>query len=284
MTYCQSDWVGCDPARYDVDGTIERLLAAGVEEIHMVDLTTSGVRFFKSWDVVNLARQVVERHNARTGTKVTVRWVNDPLDVMTQSYPAEPAGWTMSRGDPARDRSVPLERTGVLLVNHATRGNGWFDPKIDDTLVLNDNMRELLKRHPALREANIIGAWFGRRETNSSSRRLERTRDMRGENLGEAFLYETESLPTGWSAIFTGMRWRNSRRRVSRTSSSPSRRSWSIRYSVWSKYRTRSLRKSAGAVGRVLRSGILRPIQVLAIRSQITGAFGPTSNVRPPMA
>jgi hypothetical protein len=231
VTYCQDDWPGCDTRRFDVDGTIERLLAAGVEEIHMADLTTSGVRFFKSWDVVNLARQVVDRHNARTGANVGVRWVNDPLDVMTRSYPAEPERWTLSKGEPARDRSlplegrpnpvsssprlasvqitgiearlsskVPLERTGILLVNHATRdGNRWFDPKIDDTLVFNDNIRrELLRRHPALREQNIIAAWFGRREENAVTSRPERTREMRGENLGEAYLYETDELPSGW--------------------------------------------------------------------------------------
>lgn len=231
MTYCQPDWEGCDPRRYDVDGTIERLLAAGVEEIHMVDLTTSGVRFFKTWDVVNLARQVVDRHNRSRGTNVGVRWVNDPVDLMTASYPAEPQGWTLSKGEPKRDRTValegrpnpvsssprlaaaqvdgitarfakrvPLERTGVLLVNHATReGNRWFDPKIDDTLVFNDNIRrELLRRHPRLREANVVAAWFGRREPNAVTGRQERTREMRGENLGEAFLYETDELPSGW--------------------------------------------------------------------------------------
>jgi len=232
MTYCDASWPDCDPQRYDVDGTIERLLAAGVSEIHMIDLTTSGVRFFKSWDVVNLARQVVDRHNARNGTDVRVHWVNDPTDLMTESYPAEPAGWTLSRGEPARDVAVPLAgrpnpvsedprladvhvrgiaarfradiplaRTGVLLANHATReGNRWFDPKIDDTLVLNANIRRrLLERHPDLAEAHILGAWFGRREPNTLTGRPERTRPMRGENLGEAFLYETHALPEGWS-------------------------------------------------------------------------------------
>jgi len=191
VTYCQSDWNDCDPQRFDVDGTIERLLAADVEEIHMVDLTTSGVRFFKSWDVVNLARQVTERQQRRGGKPVAVRWVNDPLDLMTHSYPVEPERWTLSKGPPTRDPSVPLAdrpnpvsssprlaaiqvkgiearwsprvpltRTGVLLVNHATReGNQSFDPKIDDTLVLNDNIRrELLRRHPALAPDNIVAA------------------------------------------------------------------------------------------------------------------------------
>jgi hypothetical protein len=231
VTYCQTDWPDCDPERFNVDGTIERLLAAGVEEIHMVDLTTSGVRFFKSWDVVNLARQVVERHNARTGNRVSVRWVNDPFDLMTNSYPLEPERWTLSRGAPVRDRSVPLQgrpnpisssprlaaaqargiearfsahvplaRTAVLLVNHATRErNQAFDPKIDDTLVFNDNIRrELLRRHPELESRNILAAWFGRREDNPAAQRPERTREMRGENLGEAYLYESDGMPEGW--------------------------------------------------------------------------------------
>jgi hypothetical protein len=231
VTYCQTDWPDCDPERFNVDGTIERLLAAGVDEIHMVDLTTSGVRFFKSWDVVNLARQVVARHTRLGGKHVAVRWANDPLDLMTRSYPAEPERWTLSKGAVARDRAVPLAdqpnpvsssprlaaiqikgiearwsqrvplaHTGVLLVNHATReGNQTFDPKIDDTLVLNDNIRrELLRRHPELKPGNILAAWFGRREANVVTGRPERTRAMRGENLGEAYLYETHELPTGW--------------------------------------------------------------------------------------
>jgi hypothetical protein len=241
VTFCDASWKECDPRRYDVDGTIERLLAAGVEEIHMVDLTTSGVRFFKSWDVVNLARQVVDRHNARRGAKVAVHWVNDPADLMTASYPAEPAGWTLSLGEPARDvavplagrpnpvsddprlaalqvtgierrfsRRVPVTKTGVLLVNHATReGNRWFDPKIDDTLVFNANIRRmLLARHPGLDPRNVVEAWFGRREVNPAlpkrtpaSSQLERTREMRGENLGEAYLYETDQLPRGDSGL-----------------------------------------------------------------------------------
>jgi hypothetical protein len=241
MTFCDASWQDCDPRRYDVDGTIERLLAAGVEEIHMVDLTTSGVRFFKSWDVVNLARQVVDRHNARHGTAVAVRWVNDPTDLMSASYPAEPAGWTLSLGEPARDvavplagrpnpvsddprlaalqvagierrfsRRVPVAKTGVLLVNHATReGNRWFDPKIDDTLVFNANIRRLLlTRHPGLDPRNVLEGWFGRREPNPalpkrppSSSQLERTREMRGENLGDAYLYESDQLPRGDSGL-----------------------------------------------------------------------------------
>lgn len=257
MTYCGSAadggappddrWPGCDPHRYDVDGTIERLLQAGVGEIVMVDLTTSGVRFFKTWDVVNLARQVVAQFNARNGTSVAVRWVNDPTDLMTESYPVAPERWTLSQGEPLEDRRVPLAgrpnpvsedprlallqvrgiesqfpqevdpaRLGVLLVNHATReGNRWFDPKIDDTLVLDANIeRLLLERHPGMQPENVVGAWFGRMEVNpeiapsAPGRKVrERTRRMRGENLGDAWLYESDQLPAGeagflyWEAL-----------------------------------------------------------------------------------
>ena len=251
LTYCGSgadggvgpdaQWDGCDPQRYDTDGTVERLLKAGVDEIVFIDMTTSGVRFFKSFDAVNLARQVVADHNRDTGGDVGVYWVNDPTDLMTESYPTAPARWTRSLGAPETDRRVPLDgrpnpvssdprlaqfhvngiephlradvaaaKTGVVLINHATRrGNQAFDPKIDDTLVLNANIKaELLARHPGLDSGNIVGAWMGVKEMNPSLERFERTRAMRGENLGEAWLYETEQpLPGGawrfryWEAL-----------------------------------------------------------------------------------
>lgn len=46
-----------------------------------------GVRFFKSGDVVNVARQVVEQHAKIVGRPMAVRWVNDPRDLMTRSFP-----------------------------------------------------------------------------------------------------------------------------------------------------------------------------------------------------
>lgn len=258
MTYCGSAadggtgpaqrWPGCDPQRYDTDGTIERLLAQGVQSIVIVDETTSGVRFSKSFDVVNLARLVVAEHNRRSGANVAVHWVNDPTDLMTESYPTAPPGWTLARGAPERDRRVPLtdrpnpvavdprlaafhvagiearfsprvpaERTGVLLVNHAIRReNVVFDPKIDDTLALNANIeRLLLERHAGLKPEHVVGGWFGRKEINPelpkrppAFSQLERTREMRGENLGDAWLYESDfAAPAGkwgyryWEAL-----------------------------------------------------------------------------------
>lgn len=234
LTYCGGEvdgaWPACAADRYDTDGTVERLLKAGVDEIVFIDMTTSGVRFFKSFDVVNLARLVVAEHNERTGSGVEVFWVNDPTDLMTASYPSEPAAWKSSLGAPLDDRRVPLDKgsnpvssdvrlasvhvdgiaarvradidigsVGVLLVNHATRKYAQaFDPKIDDTVILNRNIKnQLLARYPDLDPSLIVGAWMGIKEISSAGF-VERTREMRGENLGDAWLYETnERLPAG---------------------------------------------------------------------------------------
>ncbi len=258
LTYCGSvadggigpdrTWPDCDPQRFNIDGPIERMLKAGADEIVMIDMTTSGVRFFKSFDVVSAARAVVAQHNAVSGTDIKVHWLNDPEDLMRDSYPDQPADWTRTLGEPEHDPRIPLAgrpnpvssdprlaafhvdgieqrlrpklalaRTGVLLVNHATRTyNQLFDPKIDDTLVLNENIkRELIARHPEIKTDNIVGAWMGVKEYNPQIKpqrpngsRFERTRRMRGENLGHAYLYETdEQLPGGewgyryWDAL-----------------------------------------------------------------------------------
>ena len=257
MTYCGSrfdggegpdeQWLDCDPERYNVDGTVDRMLAAGVEEIILIDTTTTGVRFSKTFDVVRLTRQVVAQHNAATGTAVAVHWVNDPTDLMRDSFPVEPAGWTRSLGAPEQDRSVPLTgrpnpvsedprlaalyvrgiqarfrddvtpaQTGVLLVNHAINPfNEYFDPKINDTVVLNANIKaQLLAEVAGLQAKHVIGSWMGVKEPSerlkpdrSGRTPTERTRAMRGENLGDAHLYETGDLPEGewgyryWEAL-----------------------------------------------------------------------------------
>jgi len=172
-------WPGCDPQRYDADGTVERLLDGGVGAIVFIDMTTSGVRFFKSFEVVNLARQVVAAQNRKTGDDVRVYWANDPTDLTAESYPSKPERWTKSLGAPKSDKEIPLDgrpnpvasdprraefhtngitrhvsravthdRTGITLINHATRThNQAFDTKIDDTVALNRNIKaELLAR------------------------------------------------------------------------------------------------------------------------------------------
>jgi hypothetical protein len=252
MTWCgkegETGWRGCDPERYNVDGSVERLLNAGVEQIIAIDLTTSGVRFAKTFDVVREARDVLNRYNDSTGRGVKLHWLNDPTDLMTESYPVDPVGWTYSLGKPKRDIAVPLEgrpnpvaedpllaavqvrgiasqfnpdismaKTGVMLVNHSLRDqNQYFDPKVDDTVILNNNIKQqLLTDYPGLQAENIVGGWMGIKQINPdivpnprSPSQMERTRAMRGENLGHAWLYESEEeLPDGdwqyryWEAL-----------------------------------------------------------------------------------
>ena len=253
LTYCGSaadggPWPGCNPGRYNVDGPAERLLKQGATEIVMIDMTVGGTRFWKSFDVVSMTRRVVDDWNRRNGTGVRVHWVNDPSDLMRESYPSDPPNWTRALGPPKADSRVPLagrsnpviedpllvamqvdgivaafnpavrpQDTAVLFINHATRdGNETYDPKIDDTLVLDELIkRELLRRYPAMNADNIIGSWMGIREPNTAIRlggpvrsNLERTRAMRAEDLGGAWLYESnKQLPGGdhayryWDAL-----------------------------------------------------------------------------------
>jgi hypothetical protein len=253
LTYCGSNtdggpWPGCDPERFNVDGPGERLLKQGASEIVMIDMTVGGVRFWKTYDVVAMTRRMVADWNQRNGTSVTVRWVNDATDLMAESYPRDPPNWTRALGPPRADSRVPLDgranpvivdplltdmmvdgvavafdpavskrRTAVLFVNHATRdGNETYDPKIDDTLVLDDLIKQaLLRRYPGLAADNILGSWMGIREANpqikpgkGSRGNRERTRAMRGEDLGSAWLYESDrQMPSGdhryryWDAL-----------------------------------------------------------------------------------
>lgn len=228
-------WEGCDPNRFDVDGPAERLLKKGVSRIIMVDLTTSGVRFSKTFDVVQMTKKVLNKWNARHRTSIPLLWVNDPENLMERSYPTEPEGWTRVNKVPDEDPKVPLEgnpnpvaedpelallhvegieasfsdsvpdnKTGVLLFNHALHDyNEYFDPKIDDTLILNENIKSLLlERHPDMDPTNIIGAYGGIKEENPENGLVERTREMRGETYGYAWLYESEKqmpdIESGW--------------------------------------------------------------------------------------
>jgi len=150
-------------------------------------------------------------------------WINDSENLMERSYPDD-KGWTKSKGLPENDVSIPYSadgnpllnepelvelfvegietswsgsvsdnETAVLLLNHAIHDNNqMFDPKINDTVVRNEDIKSLLlERHPDMDEDNIIGAYMGIKEVNPENDKKERTREMRGENLGHAWLYET---------------------------------------------------------------------------------------------
>lgn len=248
LTYCGSaadrgPWKGCDPQRYNVDGPAERLLAQGVDEIIMIDMTTAAVRFWKTYDVVRVTRDVVARHEAATGADIPVTWVNDPTDLLRESFPIEPENWTRSLGPPVKDSDVPLEGrlnpvtedpafaalyikgieermnsaiadsdTAVMFINHSIRNwNETYDPKVNDTVVLNDLLKaEILRTHPDIDPDNIIGTWMGLRVENPSIKvggrirsNMERSREMRAENLGHRWLYQTDKVPpSGYQKYF----------------------------------------------------------------------------------
>ena len=237
-TYCGEGetggpWATCDPERYNVDGPAERLLKKGVSRIVIVDWNMSGPRFSKTFDVIEMTKRAVDDWNTAHGTSVPVNWVNDPTDLMERSYPTDPAGWTKIKKVPLVDPSIPLEnnpnpvandpvvvdlqvdgieavfsdgvspeKTGVFLFNHALHDyNEPFDPKINDTLIINKGIKaELLRRHPDMDPDNIVGGFGGIQLVNSENGLEERVRSQRGESYGHAWLYETakEMPPLPW--------------------------------------------------------------------------------------
>lgn len=232
-------WPQCDPERYDVDGPMDRLVAAGVDRVVLVDTTVGGPRFSKTLDVQQMLARARDALLYDSDRRIPITWANDPGGLIAASYPKEPEGWTTSMGPPQADRKVPLagrgnpvsddprfariwtkgivqamsgsvppEKTGVLLMAHGIYpGNQVFDPKINDTITLHGNIQEaLLDRLPGLSAGNILGGWEG--ITQETDGMLQRTRAMRGEDLGHAYLYETDdSMPEGkwglryWEAL-----------------------------------------------------------------------------------
>jgi hypothetical protein len=236
VTYCGEleeggPWENCDPERYNVDGPIEKMLQKGVSRIIMIDLTVGGVRFTKSFEVVQMTKRVIDDWNStREDNFPYPLWINDYKNLMEESYPTDPPDWTSTLKTPEYDPSVPLEGnpnpiaedpllatlhvegieevmsdavsdadTGIILLNHALHDyDEFFDPKIDDTLILNKNIKmQLLERHPDINPDNIIGAYMGIKEENPENKLVERTREMRGEDLGHAWLYESEKQLPG---------------------------------------------------------------------------------------
>jgi hypothetical protein len=236
-TYCGQDepggpWPNCNPDRYDVDGPAERLLKKGVSRIIVIDMTVGGVRFYKTFDVVQMTKRVLNDWNTQHGTSIALTWINDYSNFMERAYPQEPEGWTPILGEPAASpeillsdhpnpvvldpdlallhveglearmsEPVPASETGIILFNHGlfVPERKYFDPKIDDTVRLNQNIKSLLlKRHPEINPDNIIGAYGGIKELNPENGLIERTRTMRGEDLGQAYLFMAEKdMPGG---------------------------------------------------------------------------------------
>jgi hypothetical protein len=144
---------------------------------------------------------------------------------MERSYPTAPKGWTRSLGLPAKDNHILLNgspnpitsdtevvtlhvesieaamsdivsdaKTGVIIFNHALHDNNeGFDPKLNDSLIINKNIKSrLLALHPEINKDNIVGAFGGIQELNPENSLEERNREMRGESYGHAWLYESE--------------------------------------------------------------------------------------------
>ena len=101
-------WPNCDPDRYDVDGSVERLLKKGVHRIIMVDLVMSGERFGKTHDIKEMTQKMLDDWKTEYGVTIPLLWVNDYSDLMGRSYPTEPEGWTRSVGLPDVDSEVLL--------------------------------------------------------------------------------------------------------------------------------------------------------------------------------
>jgi hypothetical protein len=236
-----TQWPDCDPERYNVDGPVERLLDKGVSRIIVIDWTMGGPRFSKTFDVVEMSKRALEDWNDAHGTSVPLLWVNDYSSLMERSYPLEPEGWTNSLKVPTLDSHVLLNGspnpvnsdpvivdlhveaiedafsgtvldadTAVLLFNHALHDyNEPFDPKINDTMIINEGIKEqLLSLHPTMDPDNIIGAFGGIQTLNPENGLEERIRPMRGESYGHGWLYESDKvLPGGewgyryWDAL-----------------------------------------------------------------------------------
>lgn len=225
----EDPWLGCDPERYNVDGPVERLLNKGVSQIILIDLTVGGMRFSKTYDIYKKIKLCLSDNEQ---SSMPVKWLNDCNNLMQSSYPTNPSTWTPQwsynrKIGPYLDPSVPLasnpnpittdpilttlnvegieagmnpavsdNKTGVLLLNHAlVDWAEYFDPKIDDTVALNESIKtSLIARHPDMNAANIVGAYMGIKDngTDEGMPVIELTRNMRGENLGYAWLYESD--------------------------------------------------------------------------------------------
>jgi len=235
-TYCgegepDGPWAGCDPERYNVDGPVERLLSKGVSRIILIDLAVGGVRFYKPFDVYRMSKRVIDDWNDANGTSLPYPiWVNDYSDFMERSYPTEPEGWTYFLGIPINDPNPQLNGspnpiaedpdlallhvegieasmsntvsdgdTGVILFNHGLfdPDRKFFDPKMDDTTILNENIKSLLLQRKGIDPDNIVGAFGGIKEMNPANGLEEVNRNMRGENVAHVYPHEADQELSG---------------------------------------------------------------------------------------
>jgi hypothetical protein len=95
--------------------------------------------------------------------------------------------------------TVSDAETGVALFAHAIKNNGEvYDPKIDDTVTISENIKsELLRRHPAMDPDNIVGSYEGNKEVNPENGLKEANREMRGEDRGYGYLYQSDKEMPG---------------------------------------------------------------------------------------
>jgi hypothetical protein len=233
VTYCGEDepdgpWPDCDPNRFDVDGSVDRLLKKGVSRIFLVSAVVGGTRFYKPHYVYQVTKRRVDEWNKENGTSLSILWINDYSNLMERSYPTSPEGWTPSLGlqvEGFKDEQVLLKgspnpvvedpelaflhvngiearmsdkvsdaKTGVILFGHAIKNNGEvYDPKIDDTITLCENIKsELLRRHPDMDPENILASWEGSAQLNPENGIVEVNRDTRGEDRGYSYLYQSD--------------------------------------------------------------------------------------------
>ena len=82
-------WENCDPERYNVEGPVEKLLKKGVSRIIVIDMTVGGLRFYKTYDVIQTAKLVINKWNEENGTSVPLIWVNDYSNLMERSFPED---------------------------------------------------------------------------------------------------------------------------------------------------------------------------------------------------
>ena len=146
---------------------------------------------------------------------------------MERSYPVEPEGWTVLQGVPTVDSHVLLNGSpnplaedpeiaelhvdGIEAAMSSARFRGSdtgcpphgpsslrstgeaYDPKINDTLTVYKEIKsQLLEGHPDMDPDNIVGAFGGIETLNPENGLVENSREMRGERLGYAYLYESD--------------------------------------------------------------------------------------------